>query len=162
MSPAALAARIRPLVERGSAFLRPVAPLLARLCFGQAFVLAGWGKLNNLEKTTGFFESLGIPLASVQAPMIALLEFVGGILLLLGLGTRTVALLLSGTMVVAILTAHGTELLATLPFRDDVTGVKPVPFLVTLCWLMAHGGGRFSVDGWRQRRAARAAPPAVA
>lgn len=142
MSSSSLLLRARTATTR----LLPVAPLLARLGFGQAFVVTGLGKLDNLPRVVEFFASLGIPLPSVQAPLIATLELVGGIALLLGLATRTFAFLLACTMVVALLTHDGPALLAALPLRDDATQVAPIAPLLTFVWLLAHGAGPVSVD----------------
>ena len=124
----------------------PVAQLVTRLAFGQAFALTGWGKLHNLENTTKFFESLGIPAANVQAPMVATIEFVGGLLLVLGLGTRFAALLLTGTMVVALLTAHGSDIAAAFQLDKGFDAAAPIPYLVATLWLLAKGAGTLSLD----------------
>src|SRR5262249_19022935 len=79
--------------------------LVMRLGVGCEFLLSGWGKLHRLDEITAYFEKLHIPAASIQAPFIATLEFVGGLLLMLGLGTRIFGFLLGCTMIVAMLTA---------------------------------------------------------
>src|SRR2546430_426102 len=84
--------------------------LLTRITVGWIMVESGWGKLHNLPKIVEFFQSLGIPGASFQAPFVAGVELVGGILLILGLFSRIAAIPLSITMVVAILTAKRDEL----------------------------------------------------
>lgn len=134
------------LASTGDAVLTPIAQLLTRLVFGQSFFLIGLGKLNDLAKTTESFENLGIPFAKAQAPMIAALECVGGILLLLGLGTRIFALLLGCTMVVATLTAHRAEVMHAFTFDTSFASISPLPFLVGLVWLVAKGPGRISAD----------------
>ena len=62
--------------------------LAVRLYWGWQFAKTGWGKLHNLAKITEFFASLNIPFPAFNAHFCAGLEFVGGILLILGLGTR--------------------------------------------------------------------------
>src|SRR5262245_22477504 len=47
--------RITALAEKARAPLVPLAPLLARLVFGFAFALTGYGKLTNLDRTIQFF-----------------------------------------------------------------------------------------------------------
>lgn len=117
-------------------------PLLGRLLVGLIFVEAGWGKLHNLEHVIGFFKSLGIPAAEIQAPMVASFELVFGALVLIGLLTRLAVLPLLGIMTVALLTAY----------KGDITGVSsllPVVdfhYLIILVWLAVSGAGRFSVD----------------
>ena len=59
--------------------------LAVRLYWGFQFAQTGWGKLHHLAKITGFFASLNIPFPGFNAPFIASLEFVGGILMMLGL-----------------------------------------------------------------------------
>src|SRR5277367_4889892 len=79
--------------------------LLVRLYWGYQFMQTGWGKLHNLSHVREFFTSLGIPAPGIMAPAIASLEFFGGILLIVGLGTRLIGVLLAGNMFVAHLTS---------------------------------------------------------
>ncbi|HSB47275.1 MAG TPA: DoxX family protein [Candidatus Bilamarchaeum sp.] len=66
------------------------------------FMIHGFSKLTGLEGTAMFFGKLGIPAAGIMALFIGLLELVGGLAMLLGLGTRLFGLLLTINMVVAI------------------------------------------------------------
>ena len=66
-------------------------------------------KLHAVPDVTQYFASLGIPAPHAQALLVSLVEIGGGILLVLGLGTRHAALLLAGVMVVAIWTAKLPE-----------------------------------------------------
>jgi len=138
--------RLTATVDRLAPRLEPTALLLTRLVFGQAFVVTGWGKLHNLDGVRAFFAELGIPLASVQAPMVATIEFVGGLLLLLGLGTRYASLLLVSTMLVALATAHRGDFGPAFVFSKSFADVTPMPFLVGLLWLIVRGAGSLSVD----------------
>lgn len=124
----------------------PLAQLAARIVFGQAFLIAGWGKLSNIDGAIQNFERLGIPAANLQAPFVGTVEFVGGLLLLLGLGTRISATFLASTMVVAVLTAHSGDFAGVLTLDKDLTDITPLPFLVAMLWLMAKGAGKLSVD----------------
>jgi putative oxidoreductase len=75
---------------------------------GIAFLMHGWQKLFVLHfaGVAGFFGHLGIPLPMVAAVVVTLVEFLGGIALVLGLFTRWAAWLLAIDMVVAILQVH--------------------------------------------------------
>src|ERR1700755_1231203 len=79
--------------------------LAVRLYWGWQFAQTGWGKLGDIGKVTNFFTSLGIPAPALNAWFVSGLEFAGGILLILGLGSRLVALPLAIDMVVAYITA---------------------------------------------------------
>src|ERR1700759_1214879 len=79
--------------------------LAVRLYWGFQFAQTGWGKLHNLAKIAAFFGSLNIPAPRFAAPAVSLLEFVGGILLMLGLFSRPIAFLLACNMFVAFWTA---------------------------------------------------------
>jgi putative oxidoreductase len=78
---------------------------MLRLDMGLVFAFSGWGKLHSLDKVAKFFADLGIPAPAAQAMFIACLELVGGVCLILGIGTRAFAGLLACTMVVAMKTA---------------------------------------------------------
>src|ERR1700757_3116060 len=78
--------------------------LFVRLYWGWQFMQTGWGKLHNLSHVKEFFGSLGIPAPGLMAPAISCLEFFGGILLIVGLGTRIIGLLLACNMLVAYVT----------------------------------------------------------
>lgn len=161
MTTPTLFSRVCAAGHRGAAMLVPLAPLLARLAFGQAFFITGLGKLGHLSDIVDYFAELGIPLPSVQAPIIASLEMVGGLALMAGVGTRLFAFLLSCTMVVAILTADGGKLLATLPFNNAVADVKPVYYLVALVWLTAYGAGPVSIDRIIAQKRGNSTAPAM-
>src|SRR6202046_1277811 len=88
-----------------ASYLQSPMLLLVRLYWGVQFAQTGWGKLHNLARITGFFASLDIPFPAFNAHFVSGLEFVGGILLMLGLFSRPIALLLAGNMLVAYWTA---------------------------------------------------------
>ena len=80
--------------------------LMLRLAVGAVFMYHGWLKLADMGATVGFFESQGIPLAVVAAWVVALVEFIGGIAMVLGVHVKTFSLLLAINMIVALLVVH--------------------------------------------------------
>lgn len=77
---------------------------LLRVFLGYTFFIHGLDKFQGgIENTVLFFESLGLP--GFSAYVIAIIELVGGALMILGLGTRVVAVLFAVIMVGAIATA---------------------------------------------------------
>lgn len=128
--------------------MKPIAPLLTRIVIGHAFLQTGIGKLQSLPDVIAFFASLGLPAPAANATFIASLEAVGGIALILGLGTNLFAALLSSTMVVALLTADRAAFLGAVTGSSEqgLTDVVPVIFLMPLTWLVAFGAGPLSAD----------------
>lgn len=145
MSPLPKVLKVR---DAAYAVLGSAVPLVIRLVIGHGFTLTGWGKLHNLEKVTGYFQDLGIPFPGLNAGFIGTLELVGGLALLVGLGTRLFAALLSATMIVALLTADRQHLIDGLTPGSDqsLTDIVPLVFLMLLGALAAFGPGRLSLD----------------
>jgi len=133
------------LIRVASAF-QPVLLLAVRLYWGWQFAQTGWGKLQHLDRVTKFFTSLGIPMPHANAIFIAVLEFVGGILLALGLGSRLVALLFVGDMLVAYVTADHDAFVSFISNPDKFVGATPFAFLLASLLILIFGPGRFSLD----------------
>jgi putative oxidoreductase len=77
-----------------------------------------------------------------------ILEFGGGLLLLLGLFTRPVAFLLSGMMAVAYFMAHAPR--GFLPLVNG--GELAVVYCFVFLYLAAAGGGPWSLDALMRRQ----------
>lgn len=119
-----------------------VPPLLTRLTVGIVFIESGWGKIHNIPKVTEFFTSLGIPAPAFQAHFVAGTEFLGGILLLIGLLTRLASIPLTVVMTVAILTAKGSE----IESWSDIFGFSEYLYIVLFVYLIVQGAGSISLD----------------
>jgi putative oxidoreductase len=82
--------------------------LILRVALGIVFIGHGWPKINpngpmkGPAGFSGYLKQLHVPLAGFFAWIVALLETVGAVLLILGLGTRILALALVVDMLVAI------------------------------------------------------------
>jgi len=141
----------RPLVlyrRIASAFssLQPVMLLGVRLYWGFQFAQTGWGKLHHLAKIAGFFASLNIPFPGVTAPFVSMLELVGGILLILGLFSRPIAVLLACNMFVAYWTADREALSAVFSDPGKFYAADPYTFLFASLMVLIFGAGFFAVD----------------
>ncbi|NIQ08193.1 MAG: DoxX family protein, partial [Gammaproteobacteria bacterium] len=80
--------------------------LTLRIFLAPIFILAGSNKLGNIEAVAGWFEYIGMPFPTLMVYLAGLTEFLGGIALLIGLGTRWFAIPLMFTMFVAATTVH--------------------------------------------------------
>ena len=119
-----------------------VGPLMARITLGVVFASSGLGKVQHLDKVTAFFTDLGIPAPGFQAAFVSGVELVGGVLLLVGLASRLVAIPLAATMVVAIATAKRADIHG---FTDFI-GLEEWTYLVMLGWIVLNGPGRIALD----------------
>ncbi len=120
--------------------------LAVRLYWGWQFAQTGWGKLHSISKITGFFASLNIPFPSISAHFVSGLEFVGGILLILGLGSRFIGLLLALNMLVAYWTADHEALTSILSDPGKFYVADPYTFLFAALMALIFGAGLFSID----------------
>src|SRR6201996_6969064 len=126
--------------------------LAVRLYWGFQFSQTGWGKLHNLPKITAFFASLNIPFPGFNAPFISMLEFAGGILFILGLFSRPIALLLACNMFVAYWTADCEALSAIFSDPGKFYVADPYTFLFASLMVLIFGAGYFAVDTYIARR----------
>ena len=137
------------LMVDSNAGLADLALLIGRLFIGVCFVVHGLGKLGlvgsgSMAGFVQYLESLGVPMAPVQARMAMLSELVGGSLLAVGLFTRPACLLLIFTMLVAGRLGHrGAGYLIT----NDPPGAEYTINLAAICLVFALlGPGSFSLD----------------
>lgn len=118
--------------------------LILRIAVGLIFAVHGAQKffLFGIDGTAGFLGSVGVPLPQIAAIVLIIIELLGGLALLIGLGTRYVAALLAVDMAVALLTVH-------LPngFFVDGGGMEFVLVLLAGSLFFAlNGGGGLAVD----------------
>jgi len=130
----------------GGSLLQAPLLLAMRLYWGWSFFQTGKGKLMDLPKVTGFFQSLGIPFPHQQAILAACTECFGGLLLAVGLASRLISIPLTVVMIVAYVTAESDALKAIFSDPDKFTGATPFLFLLTLLIVIAFGPGAFSLD----------------
>jgi len=135
----------RLLVVAASSLQSPFL-LIVRLYWGWQLAQSGWGKLHNIDKVTEFFTSLGLPAPGLTAHFIASLEFVGGVLLILGLASRLIAVALTINMIVAFIIADHDALMSIFSDPDKFYAAAPYTFLFASLLVLIFGPGLFSVD----------------
>jgi putative oxidoreductase len=118
--------------------LRVVAGLLFIQTGG--LILFGWfGGIPGQPGTPPLLSETGIG---------GLLEFFGGIAIMLGLGTRPVAFILSGMMAVAYWQFHAPN--GVSPVQNQ--GMAAVLFCFLFLYVAAQGGGDWSLDALIRRK----------
>ncbi|MGH9670094.1 MAG: DoxX family protein [Terriglobales bacterium] len=120
--------------------MQPFALLVLRAVLGLVMAARGWLKVaGGMAEFKGFLVSIGIPGWMGYASAYA--EFLGGILLIVGLLTRFAALTIFINMMVAVLTVH---------WKNGLLGAQGYQFplaLVAMAFaLIFFGGGPISLD----------------
>ena len=89
-----------------------------------------------------------IPFPELNAVFVSAVEFLFGFLLIIGAATPLACLMLSGVMVVAILTTAIRKIEASSPlgWLSEFLYLPEVLYLVILVWLFFSGPGWLSVD----------------
>lgn len=140
---------LRPLYRRFlnllNAFQSPIL-LALRLYWGYQFLQSGWGKLQDISKPIDYFTQLGIPLPVVNAWFVSLLEFGGGILLILGLASRLISIPLVIDMIVAYVAADREALKSIFSDPDKFMAAAPFTFLFVSIIILFFGPGSISID----------------
>ena len=125
--------------------------LVARLAVGLLFFLSGRGKLFVPERREQMRETLvaaHVPFPELNVLVVSTLEFVFGLLLILGAVTPLACVMLGGVMIVAIATTaiRNIKAMSPLGWLSEFLYLPEVLCLVILFWLLLSGPGWFSVD----------------
>jgi putative oxidoreductase len=141
----------RLLVKCGS-YLQSPALLILRLAWGWELYTAGSGHLHDVAGTAANFKEWGVPLPTLSVYVAGSTEMIGGVLLMLGLFTRGIALPLIFNFLVAYLTASRTKVIHAFTGPDRLDWLTKIiddaafPFLVTAIVMLAFGPGKISLD----------------
>ena len=119
-----------------------VPQLLVRLFVGYFFLESGWGKIHNLDTFAERFAEWGIPAPTFNAALSGWTEFLGGLLIVLGLFTRLVSVPLFINMLVATLAVK----LKKVAGLDDFVELDEPLYALSFLWLFFSGPGWVSLD----------------
>jgi putative oxidoreductase len=140
------ATRVYLACERAVSYLQSPLLLAVRLYWGWQFIQTGYGKLSNISKPIEFFTTLGIPFPTLNAYFVSYLECVGGVLLVIGLGSRLIALPLTIDMVVAYIVADREAFFSFFSDPDKFSAAAPFTFLLASIIILIFGPGKISLD----------------
>lgn len=122
--------------------LAPAAQLLGRLLLAAIFLQTGLGKIADPAGTIGYITAGGLPLPQVAYWISVVVEFGGGLAILLGLATRPVAFIMAGFCLVTAVAFHyhpGDT-------ANMINFMKNLAMAGGYLQLVAVGAGAWSVD----------------
>ncbi len=140
------------LADRAAAGAHDAIALVGRLLMGWIFLSSGFGKLMNVAGFAAVLAKRGVPAPSFMGWLGAIVEFGGGLLIILGVKIRYAAILMILFVIVATLISHryweftGADLAA-----QRTNFWKNVTIVGGLLFLFLAGAGRYSVDGLRKQ-----------
>ena len=126
--------------------------LFVRLYWGIQLAQNGWGKLHNLGRVTQFFSSLGLPAPGATATFVSSMEFIGGILLAIGLLSRFMGLVITIDMLMAYIMADREALSSFFSDPGKFYVADPYTFLFAALLILIFGPGLIALDTFLLRR----------
>jgi len=150
-----LSAQIRRMyvfAVRAASKLQSPFLLFVRLYWGIQLAQNGWGKLHNLGRVTQFFSSLGLPAPAATATFVSSIEFIGGILLAIGLLSRFVGLVITIDMLMVYIMADREALFSFFSDPGKFYVADPYTFLFAALLILIFGPGLIALDTFLLRR----------
>lgn len=118
--------------------------LMIRIVLAYGFYGPATMKWKDINSIADWFGSIGIPAPHLNAYLAAGTEALGVVLLVLGLGTRLIAIPLMITMLVAIKSVHWVN-----GFEAGNNGFEiPLYYIILLLTLFVFGPGKLSLDNF--------------
>jgi len=126
---------------------RDAASLLARAFLAALFIWSGFGKLSGFEGVVSAIAAKGLPMPTVLAAVAVAMELGGGILLLVGLRARWIALLLVIFLFVITPLYHDFwNATADAVMGQKINFMKNLSIAGGMLMVFAFGPGRYSID----------------
>ena len=133
-------------VQNASDTKQASAALIGRVLLSVIFILSGFSKLAAPAMMIGYIGSVGLPLPQVALALAIIVEIGGGLALIAGYRTRTVAAVLAAFSVVTALAFHN----ALADQNQFIHFFKNIAMAGGLLQVVAFGAGRFSLDARRR------------
>ncbi|MGW8466325.1 DoxX family protein [Pseudomonas sp. CLCA07] len=122
------------------------ASLIGRILLSAIFILSGFSKLAAPAMMVGYISSVGLPFPQLALALAIIVEIGGGLALIAGYRTRTVAAVLALFSVFTALAFHS----ALADQNQFIHFFKNIAMAGGLLQVVAFGAGRFSLDARRR------------
>lgn len=122
--------------------------LVGRILASIIFIIGGYTKATGMAATVSYLQKLGVPLPAIAYYGVVAIELGGGILLLLGLQTRIVALVLALFCIATGLLAH----LDLAVQAQQINFMKNLAMAGGYLAFVVAGAGLYSLDAMIGRR----------
>jgi len=125
--------------------------LLARIMMSLIFIMSGWDKLMNISGFAATLSQRGVPgFLGYVAPFV---EFVGGVLLIIGLATRYTSLVMLLFVIIGTFIAHRYWTAEPAQLVNQFNHFwKNVTIMGGMILLFVTGGGRYALDAMLRRK----------
>jgi putative oxidoreductase len=143
----------RPLIDQVAADWGNALWLIGRILIAAIFIQSGFSKLMDLGGFAAMLADAGVPMSALLAPIGAIVEFGGGLAILLGLGTRYAALAMIVFVAAGTLISHRFW---TYPPEQQpaqmINFAKNVAIIGGFLLVFVTGGGHYSVERWLRKQ----------
>ena len=135
------------MTDLGAGRIRDEGLLIARILLAVLYLVFGWGKLTDYSGTVVYMTQTGAPLPPIAALIAMVIEFFGGIALVLGVWTRPVALLIAFFNIIAALIGHRYWMMTGYEhFMNMINFYKNISLTGGFFLLYVTGAGKYSID----------------
>jgi putative oxidoreductase len=126
---------------------RDVVALVGRVLLAVMFVYSGYGKIGGFEGTAHSIGSKGLPLPEIGAAIALVVEFIGGLMLVIGWKARWAAIAMAVFTAVATYFYHDFWHMAEgARMTNEIMFLKNVAVIGGMLLVVAFGPGRISLD----------------
>ncbi|MBU6418390.1 MAG: DoxX family protein [Proteobacteria bacterium] len=121
--------------------------LLARLLLVVLFLKFGWSKLTDYSGTVGYMAQTGVPVPELSALVAIFMEVFVALAILLGIGTRPLAVLMAVyTLATGFLAHHYWTMTGAAQYENEINFYKNVSIVGGFLLLYAAGPGKYTLD----------------
>lgn len=122
-------------------------PVIGRILLSFIFIFSGFGKITGFTGTAAYMASKGMPMVPLFLVGAICVEFIGGLLLLVGYRARLVATVFFLFLIPTTLIFHNFWAADAAHYQDQLINfMKNVSIMGGMLYVVAFGAGAHSLD----------------